>query len=66
MIFAVHHYMDPAFEPYVFVGVMVLCAMGAVLGGYFVLSGILQLMRPSTHQLTCPEHERDGEKSECP
>jgi len=48
MIIAVHHYMDPAFEPYVFVGVMILCVAGAVLGGYFVLSGCMRLLARPT------------------
>lgn len=42
---AVMHYMNPAFEPYIFVFVILLCILGAVMGGYFIMAGLLHLLR---------------------
>ena len=53
MVIALAHHMNPAYEPYVFVTMVLMCAAGAVLGGYFVLSGLIQLL---THQLTRPKY----------
>jgi len=48
MILATHHYMNPAFEPYVFVAVVLLCVAWTVLAGYMVLSGCMHLLARST------------------
>ena len=62
MVIAVAHHMNPAYEPYVFVVMVLVCVAGAMLGGYFVLSALIQLL---THQLTGPEYQSDGKDSEC-
>ena len=48
MIVATFHHMDPAFEPYVFVAVVLLCVAWTVLAGYMVLSGCMHLLARPT------------------